>query len=329
MTPLLIFVLVAVAIVVVGVILAFLSRRRRAAEEQRIHFASTPVPELSEDDIAYRIGIVGADRPAGMLEAGFEDAEAAAAVAAAAELGEPVPPAVAAPPVVPLRPAAPMAPAAPVCPGRADGPSRAARTFLAGCLRRAACRCRCRHRHAASSRRAGAAPVEALPAVAGLGGRAVRGGARDPRGDDVPAGDLEPAAVAVRVPVGDRDRPDPIPDRAAHLRPDRAADGAADRAPHGTAVALPVGARRPHRGADAQADAEEDASPDPASDASANAAPDAAADPETDTQADAEAAGGDDQGDPWVVLDTGSFYFVSTSTGGKISSYSWSFGEAP
>ena len=88
MPPLLTVVLVIIALVVVGVIVAFLRRRRRAAQETAIRVAATPVPELSEDDIAWRIGVSEAHRPMEFITgAGFATAESEAMAAAAEELG--------------------------------------------------------------------------------------------------------------------------------------------------------------------------------------------------------------------------------------------------
>jgi len=58
MPPLLTILLIAVAVMVAVAIVVFLLRRRREAEDVRIQIASNPVPELSTDDIAYRIGVV-------------------------------------------------------------------------------------------------------------------------------------------------------------------------------------------------------------------------------------------------------------------------------
>ena len=100
MPPLLLIVLIAVIVVVATVAVVFFQRRRRRAAEARIAAASAPVPMLSEDDIAWRIGVLGTERP-GLLAAYFEDAESEAAAAAAAEVGRP------GPIEAPLRPAAP------------------------------------------------------------------------------------------------------------------------------------------------------------------------------------------------------------------------------
>ena len=90
MPPLLLFVLVAVIVVVATVAVVFLRRRSRRAAEARIAAASNPVPMLSEDDIAWRIGVLGTERP-GLLSAYFEDAETQAEAAAADEVGMPLP----------------------------------------------------------------------------------------------------------------------------------------------------------------------------------------------------------------------------------------------
>ena len=55
--------LIAIILIVAIAIVVFLRRRRREAQEAAIVAASTPVPELSEDDIAWRIGVSGVDRP--------------------------------------------------------------------------------------------------------------------------------------------------------------------------------------------------------------------------------------------------------------------------
>jgi hypothetical protein len=57
--------LIAIILIVAIAIVVFLRRRRREAQEAAIVAASTPVPELSEDDIAWRIGVAGVDRPEG------------------------------------------------------------------------------------------------------------------------------------------------------------------------------------------------------------------------------------------------------------------------
>ena len=75
--------LIAVIVIVAVAIVVFLRRRRREAQEAAIIAAATPVPELSEDDIAWRIGVAGVDRPEGDAGAeGFAAAEAAAFYAA-------------------------------------------------------------------------------------------------------------------------------------------------------------------------------------------------------------------------------------------------------
>ncbi|HKF84596.1 MAG TPA: hypothetical protein VKB30_02355, partial [Candidatus Limnocylindrales bacterium] len=76
MTDLLPLLLIAIVSIVAVAIVAFLRRRRRDAQEAAIVAASTPVPELSEDDIAWRIGVAGVDRPEGVAaaEAGAFDA---------------------------------------------------------------------------------------------------------------------------------------------------------------------------------------------------------------------------------------------------------------
>ncbi len=86
MPPLLLIVLIAVIVVVATVAVVFFQRRRSRAAQARIAAASTPVPVLSEDDIAWRIGVLGTERP-GLLSAYFEDAEAEAVADAAAEVG--------------------------------------------------------------------------------------------------------------------------------------------------------------------------------------------------------------------------------------------------
>ena len=48
--------LIVVVIVLAIAIIAFLARRRREAQDAAIAAASTPVPELTEEDIAWRIG---------------------------------------------------------------------------------------------------------------------------------------------------------------------------------------------------------------------------------------------------------------------------------
>jgi hypothetical protein len=141
MPDLLTLVLAAVAIIVAGSIVAFLRRRRRAAADEAIVVASTPVPALSQDDIAWRIGVAGSDRPGGE-EAAAAFAEPGAADASAVELPGPPPvraaaspaPFVLAPPrpskivrVTPVAgraptPAPPVAPVAPA-PGRAPTPA--------------------------------------------------------------------------------------------------------------------------------------------------------------------------------------------------------------
>ncbi|MHB8893496.1 MAG: hypothetical protein ACYC65_15785, partial [Candidatus Limnocylindrales bacterium] len=62
MPPPLSVLLIAIILVVAGVIVAFLIRRRRAAAEASRVAAATAVPQLTEDDIAWRIGAAG-DRP--------------------------------------------------------------------------------------------------------------------------------------------------------------------------------------------------------------------------------------------------------------------------
>src|SRR5215203_6154896 len=90
--------LIAIILIVAVAIVVFLRRRRREAQEAAIVAASTPVPELSEDDIAWRIGVAGVDRPEG--EAAAQGFEAAAFNAAEEETGAaPVPPPVTAVPV--------------------------------------------------------------------------------------------------------------------------------------------------------------------------------------------------------------------------------------
>ncbi len=80
--------LIAIIVIVAIAIVVFLRRRRRDAQDAAIVAASTPVPELSEDDIAWRIGVVGADRPEGEVAAkGFAAAEVAAFDAAEEETG--------------------------------------------------------------------------------------------------------------------------------------------------------------------------------------------------------------------------------------------------
>ncbi len=75
--------LIAIIVIVAIAIVVFLRRRRREAQEAAIVAAATPVPELSEDDIAWRIGVAGVDRPEGDAAAeGFAAAEAAAFYAA-------------------------------------------------------------------------------------------------------------------------------------------------------------------------------------------------------------------------------------------------------
>src|SRR4051812_38738421 len=79
MPELLPILLIAVIVVVAIAVIAFLVRRRRAAQDAAIAAASVPVPELSEDDIAWRIGVSGADRPEGAAAAaGFAAAQAEA-----------------------------------------------------------------------------------------------------------------------------------------------------------------------------------------------------------------------------------------------------------
>src|SRR5829696_4070373 len=88
MTDLLPLLLIAIVSVVAVAIVAFLRRRRRDAQQAAIVAASTPVPELSEDDIAWRIGVAGVDRPEGVAAAeGFAAAEAGAFDAAEREAG--------------------------------------------------------------------------------------------------------------------------------------------------------------------------------------------------------------------------------------------------
>ena len=108
MPPLLLLVLVAVIVVVATVAGVFLRRRSRRAAEARIAAASNPVPMLSEDDIAWRIGVLGTERP-GLLSAYFEDAETQAEAAAADEVGTPLPALLQGPPSSPsqLMPPAP------------------------------------------------------------------------------------------------------------------------------------------------------------------------------------------------------------------------------
>ncbi|HEY3336212.1 MAG TPA: hypothetical protein VGK16_13350, partial [Candidatus Limnocylindrales bacterium] len=77
MPDLLPILLIVVIVIVAIAIINFLARRRREAQDAAIVAASTPVPELSEDDIAWRIGVSGVDRPA-LLAADFAAAEAEA-----------------------------------------------------------------------------------------------------------------------------------------------------------------------------------------------------------------------------------------------------------
>ena len=114
MPPLLLLVLVAVIVVVASVAGVFLRRRSRRAAEARIAAASNPVPMLSEDDIAWRIGVLGTERP-GLLSAYFEDAETQAEAAAADEVGTPLPAMLQGPPSVPPLRLAPPTPS-PVVP---------------------------------------------------------------------------------------------------------------------------------------------------------------------------------------------------------------------
>src|SRR5215204_265870 len=86
MPDLLPLLLIVVIVVVAVAIIAFLARRRREAQDAVIVAASTPVTELSEDDIAWRIGVSGADRPA-LLAAGLAAAEAEASDLAETETG--------------------------------------------------------------------------------------------------------------------------------------------------------------------------------------------------------------------------------------------------
>ena len=95
-------VLVVVLVVVAAVTLAFLGRRRRAATAARIAAASAPVPELSEDDIAWRIGLLD-DRPL-LLSEFFAGAELEAMEAADEEMGTSIRPIL---PVSPTRAPAP------------------------------------------------------------------------------------------------------------------------------------------------------------------------------------------------------------------------------
>jgi hypothetical protein len=94
MPPLLSFLLIAIILVVAGVIVTFLVRRRRAMVAAARIAAATVVPELSEDDIAWRIGAAEGERllaagavPIAALsptaEAAAESAAAAATAAAA------------------------------------------------------------------------------------------------------------------------------------------------------------------------------------------------------------------------------------------------------
>ena len=110
-------VLVVVLVIVAATTFVFLRRRRHAATDARLAAASSPVPELSEDDIAWRIGLLD-DRPI-LLSEFFAGAENEAMEAAEQELGTPILPVL---PVAP-RPApapqtladvvgAPLAPAA-------------------------------------------------------------------------------------------------------------------------------------------------------------------------------------------------------------------------
>src|SRR5262245_2311374 len=115
MPPFLIFVLVAVLLVVGVAVTVFLRRRRRAAEDARLEIASTALPQMSEEDIAYRIGITGLDRPV-LADPRFDDAEEAAAAAAAMEVGHPDQPWGSLPPAPVLRPTPAPPPAATVDP---------------------------------------------------------------------------------------------------------------------------------------------------------------------------------------------------------------------
>ena len=96
-------VLVVVLVIVAAAAVVFLRRRRHAATEARLAAASSPVPELSEDDIAWRIGLLD-DRPL-LLSEFFAGAENEAMEAAEQELGTPI---------LPILPRAPGAAPVPV-----------------------------------------------------------------------------------------------------------------------------------------------------------------------------------------------------------------------
>ena len=81
-------VLVVVLVIVAAATFVFLRRRRHAATAARLAAASSPVPELSEDDIAWRIGLLD-DRPI-LLSEFFAGAENEAMEAAEQELGTPI-----------------------------------------------------------------------------------------------------------------------------------------------------------------------------------------------------------------------------------------------
>ena len=240
MPPLLLIVLIAVIVVVATVAVVFFRRRRRRAAEARIVAASAPVPMLSEDDIAWRIGVLGTERP-GLLAAYFEDAESEAAADAAAEVGQsehPLRPAAAPDPLFTAFAAARPPAATDDLPARAHDAARARRPRADPC-RSGAARCphpRCRdgiahaphagragrpeagHRaHAGHARQADrprgvgrpeGADLPALPAVARLrDGAPRRHPARPRRHDRRPR--LQPAAEPVAGRASSRRRPSP------------------------------------------------------------------------------------------------------------------------
>ncbi len=81
MPPLLSFLLIAISLVVAGVIIAFLVRRRRAAVRAAHVVAATMGPDLTQEEILSRIG-VGGDLPTGLAAPADNQAEDAAVAGA-------------------------------------------------------------------------------------------------------------------------------------------------------------------------------------------------------------------------------------------------------
>ncbi len=247
--------LIVIVIVVAIAIIALLARRRREAQDAAIAAASTPVPELTEEDIAWRIG-ASADWP-GLLAADYAAAEAEASNLAEDETGRPLVP----PPLVPLDPLVPSD----------QVPIAAA--VVAGATRPKAAPAPLPNRWRLWR---DSAAVLLVAVLAVLAVTVIFPGTQNTHG-------------AERGAVADRRRGHRVPDRLA--QPVAVAVAASDRSAD---PRVDAGAgRRPHPAADAQAHAEADrppaghAPPDAAADH--RAAVDAQADPEADAQADAQA----------------------------------------